>query len=993
MKTLFELCSPRQDILSGGVNESDYAADLAQVLRGEGPEEYRDAATFFANTHPTQGLRALLENVCRRLSGAGGEAASIFRLDTQYGGGKTHALIALAHLVRSGHSVPTLSEFLNPELLPTSEVHIGVFDGENSDPFNGRLLDGGLRAYTPWGELACQLGGAAGYRKVRDSDQERMAPGAETLRSLFEEQPSLILLDELSIYLRRIRRRTEEQQLTPFLTNLFKAVAGSPNAVLVFTLALDKEGQAQDAYAEENEWLGQQLQELTSVAGRKATLIDPTTEDETAQVLRRRLFGSINEAGAGAVVDAYLQLWRRHADQLPPPSGGESPELEFRKSFPFHPNLMHVLTDKLSTLDHFQRVRGMLRLLASAVAEVWARQEPGTHALHLHHLDPGNDRIRNEIVTRLGLKLYDPAIRNDISDSGSVAQELDRKHHSGLPPLTTQLARTVLWHTFAFNDPLKGVSPDELRFALLAPGVDPSFINDARQRFIQNSGYLDDRPAAPLRYLTEANLNNLIRRKERDVDPGDVRDQLQDRIRQIFQARLLNLIPFPSGPYEVPDEIGDERPLLVLLHYEFVAVGGEPSGVPIELAELFLKQGSQGHFRQLKNNLVFLVAEAERVSGMKEKMTRRLALAAMQTPEQMQALPEHQQLKVQELFQRSEQELAGAIQQAHRHLFFPSRANPLPGGVELAHVTFELPATAAQPGAGQPPILRTLKDNLKLLRDEDDPQAPRYFRDQTLLKHRGFADTAELRSEYRKNPLLPLMLGNDNFLRLLKKGIEEGVWIYQSGAFLVGPGDPPATLKIDSQAQVLTLAYAGEKHLWPRAEPEPEPETPPPDPGSTPPEPEQPPPEPPASGKVFSAEGPLRQALTQLWEAARAAKVDALKSVQMRLFDMQEGFRMLHALSTVKEADKRVELVGSYETASESLCTLDYKGTPEDALPLKDFLEPQFRAAGEKDLQSTCTITFRNGLALGGDEPEQMTERLVRILQGPAHVDAWAEAE
>ena len=102
---------------------------------------------------------------------------------------------------------------------------------------------------------------------------------------------------------------------------------------------------------------------------------------------------------------------------------------------------------------------------------------------------------------------------------------------------------------------------------------------------------------------------------------------------------------------------------------------------------------------------------------------------------------------------------------------------------------------------------------------------------------------------------------------------------------------------------------------------------------------------------------------------------------------------MLHALSTVKEADKRVELVGSYETASESLCTLDYKGTPEDALPLKDFLEPQFRAAGEKDLQSTCTITFRNGLALSGDEPEQMTERRVRILQGPAHVDAWAEAE
>ena len=93
--TIFETCRPRADVLKGAITEADFAADLAQVIIGVGNVEYLDPARFFANTYLTRGLKNLLANVCRRLVGAGGEVASIFRLDTSYGGGKTHGLIRI----------------------------------------------------------------------------------------------------------------------------------------------------------------------------------------------------------------------------------------------------------------------------------------------------------------------------------------------------------------------------------------------------------------------------------------------------------------------------------------------------------------------------------------------------------------------------------------------------------------------------------------------------------------------------------------------------------------------------------------------------------------------------------------------------------------------------------------------------------------------------------------------------------------------------------
>ena len=1003
MKTLFEICEPREDVLRGAVRESEFAADLALVLRGKAPAEYQDPATFFANTHPTAGLRRLLENVSRRLSGVGGEASAIFRLDTQYGGGKTHSLIALAHIANDAKVVANLSEFLDPALAPKGVVRLAAFDGENADPVNGRDMGDGVRAFTPWGELAYALGKRAGYESIRASDEQRVAPGAETIRALFAGQPTLILLDELSIYLRKVENRPDAAQLTPFLTGLFKAVESAPGAALVFTLALRRDQKATDAYSQENQFLADKLAEAESVAARKATLLDPTAEHETAQVLRRRLFKRIDEVAAAEVVDAYAKAWSESAAALPQQRLGEDRAAEFRNGYPFHPALMSVLTDKLSTLENFQRVRGMLRLLTQAVAHLWSEKPAATYAIHIDHLDPGFQPTRNEIVTRLGLSHFDPAIRNDVAGadgSPSLAQQIDAQHYVGLSPLGTKVARSILWHSFAFNDLLKGATAEDLCYAVLSPGLDPGFVADARQRFVAGSAYLDDRPNVPLRFLTEANLTQVIRSHERQIDRDEVRSQLRDRIGEIFKGTTLNLVPFAAGPEDVPDEVGDGRPLLVLLGYEAETLkGGDRLQIPPLVEKIFRSTGTQGHFRQLQNNLLFLVADEGNREHMRESLVRRLALQSLLAPDKLKQLAEHQQQKVKELHKRSEQEVALAIQQCYRHLFFPSR-NKVDGAlVDLAHSAFEIYAASEKPGQGQEQVLRTLTDSQKLLRASDHPLAPAYVRDQTPLK-KGQITSAALRLEFRKDPRLPILIGDENFIALIRKGIAEDAYVYKSGDLLAGPGDPPVEVRIDENSFVFTMAYAKQQGLWPRKAKE---AVTPGDgvgagagtgegPHAGPLIPTAPPP--PKPGVVqLRVEAPLREALTRIWEQARQAQLQKVSELRLRIFDNQDAFKLLAVVGRIAASEKRVEWEAEYETVKKSTLELRFSGHPEDAQPVKEFIDAQLRGAGEKSLSTRYVLSFAEGLPLDGDAPEKLTEQFARFASGAAYVEAEAEGK
>jgi hypothetical protein len=256
--------------------------------------------------------------------------------------------------------------------------------------------------------------------------------------------------------------------------------------------------------------------------------------------------------------------------------------------------------------------------------------------------------------------------------------------------------------------------------------------------------------------------------------------------------------------------------------------------------------------------------------------------------------------------------------------------------------------------------------------------------------------TATLRDEFRRDAALPMLVGDDVFIKGIRNGVQQGEYVYQRGELLFGPGDPITGITIDEQAVIFTMAYATDHGIWPRAKPQP----PPPETGpqagpktdtergptTTPP--------PPDGETSFTAEGLLKEALIRLWEQARARRVEKIGTLSIRMFDATDAFRLLAVVAAVRGADrKQAKFEGGYETTNGSTMMVEFTGAPTDAQPVKDFLEPQLRAAKEKNMQARFELGFTEGLTLSGDAVEKLTEQLTRFATGAAYVEATAEAK
>ena len=503
-----------------------------------------------------------------------------------------------------------------------------------------------------------------------------------------------------------------------------------------------------------------------------------------------------------------------------------------------------------------------------------------------------------------------------------------------------------------------------------------------------------------MRFLAEANLRQIIRRTEDHVDAGEARAELNDRIRQIFDGRTLEAVPFPGGPFDVPDEVADGRPKLVVLGYEAVTIGGSVESVPELIERIYRSKGSEGSaLRALRNNVIFVVADEVRSEDMRRKVYRRLALAEMKKPERLVDLAEHQQAQVREMEARSEQELAIAVQQCYRHVFYPSRNRVGASDIDLAHSAIDTHSTSDRPGAGQQQVVRTLRDLNKLRLSEDEPDSPAYVRDRTPLK-KGQISTLSLRDEFRRDPALPILVNDDIFVRGVRRGIDQGEYVYQRGELLYGPGDPAAGIEIDEQSVIFTMGYAKNVGLWPRM-PEAPPEQSPGDTteGGGKPADDGTGPSPDGAGSdgeasvSFTAEGVLREALVRLWEQARAKKVDAIAVLTIRMFEAGDAFRLLGAIGAVSGAERIVTIAGGYETRDGGSFELEFRGPVSDAQPVREFLEPQLRDASSRNLQAGFELTFESGLSMDGDAAEKLTERLSRFASGAAYVSATAEVK
>lgn len=1014
--TIFDACTPRRDILDGTISEANFAARLGSVIAGNGPDDYVDPKRFFSNTHPTAGLKTLVSEVLRRLSG-NNDAPAIFRLDTSFGGGKTHGLIALVHAARwdkaNGNGIYPFIEYAGVDPVDSA---VAAFDGEAADPTNGRLMGQGIRAFTPWGEIAYQLGGAEAYEVVRKSDEMRRAPGADTLVEIIGYKPTLILLDELGEYLRKCPEALGRDQLAAFLKALFSAAETCGNVAVVFTLAMRNDGKATDAFARENEEIAKIVSELESVSGRKATILNPTSDNETAAVLRTRLFERVEVPKD--TIDAYASLWAENRERIDAGHQGAEAHSALEASYPFHPDLLDTLTGKTATLADFQRVRGMLRILAKTVASVWTNRPEDAGLIHTHHVDLGNEGIRREFTTRINQSQYDSAILNDIDGKegrSALAATIDADSFAGLLPYASYIARTIFVHTMAYNNELRGISPAHLRYSVLSPESDLNFVSSAENAFIQGSAYLDDRPGAPLRFNAEANLTQIIAREERVIESDALRTELDSRIRDTFISNngSFETIAFPAGAFDVPDDVGDGKPRLAIIHHQALDIGSNLEEVPELISSIYQRKGQDaGGLRQLRNNLVFLVADERNAQHMSATVSRHLALRELRRPERLGELAEHQQAQVIELAQRSEADIAIAIQQCYRHLFYPSRTALGGGSVTLDLATIDQTSASERPGSGQVQIVRQLSSIGKLKTAEDQPDQPSYIRDRTPLKRTGQMTAAELRAEFRRDPSLPMQVGDDPFKKLVIKGISDGIYVYQRDSLTAGKGDPVPSIVIDDGSIISTAEYARDHGIFPRPDRSteeaktPSGDQPIGDPNATAStgakvnETSTPfgggdasgaVSQPSSSAQTFSGEGVLKDALSTVFQRVRAAKINKVSRLAITPFDPANFYMLLNVVESVPSTKRTANANIEFETAAGSIITISIEGTVGDAKQTREYVEPQLRAAVDRNVTASIMLEFNDGLALAGDEPEKIIERLTKFGAAAAFVEVTAE--
>ncbi|MFN8748571.1 MAG: DUF499 domain-containing protein, partial [Pseudanabaena sp.] len=379
---------PRDEVLGGNLSEDVFAAKLKQVVDGNAPLVYQDPNTFFANTFPTNGLKTLISEVFGRLTGVD-TGSPVIRLETSFGGGKTHDEIAIWHIARNGRQISGLDRFVDDiTIIPDRPIQVAAIACQDLDPVNGVLHEeSGVRVHTLWGEIAYQIGGVEGYSLLRGSDEQKVSPGTVVIDKLTNKEPTVIILDEIAQYLRRAKaiavgNSDLSEQVVAFLFTLMDLTAACNNIVFVYTLA-----SISDTFgAETND-----LREALQTSARQERVLSPSTDIEIYNIVKQRIFKSIDEKIAKSAAQEYLQTYRASRINLPDSCKDANHAQILQSSYPFSPELFDLLTKKVASIQNFQRTRGALRLLAMVVRYLWQDPNAWIPMIHPHHIPIGID--------------------------------------------------------------------------------------------------------------------------------------------------------------------------------------------------------------------------------------------------------------------------------------------------------------------------------------------------------------------------------------------------------------------------------------------------------------------------------------------------------------------------------------------------------------------------------------------------------------------------
>ncbi|MFB6242382.1 MAG: ATP-binding protein [Candidatus Nanosalina sp.] len=821
--SLFENCEPRKDVIQGKLEEQQFAANLGTVaFEEEGVDVYKQASSFFQTTYPTEGLKSILTNLMAQFSepSEGSQYTdSILALDTTFGGGKTHNLIAAYHLANNPVQIDDISKFSESSEISAKfeeavneglEVNTGVFVGGYVDAQNTRCLENDPDApntQTMWGELAYQLFGTEGYEEIKDYDKEQNAPGEKTLKKLFDEfeGPSLVLIDEIAEYLEdvsavEIGNATLSSQTLSFLDSLIETAARVEDLVVVYSIA-------DTAFTDEAEEVRDQINQMDSIAKRQHKTVSPTSGTEIGSVLRHRLFEEIDDDAAKRVAEEYQKFYQDSSRTLPESLEDVDYDERIEREYPFHPTVLSVLTEKIDSIPNFQRTRGALQLLARSIYHLWDNRPENynRHFLRIYDMTPADNEPAGSISSKLNETLFEeknlnPAVEADIytEDEDAHAQKEDRKWtEKGIPGLGSQVTVTVLWHSLAIGERATGVTKDSLHAAVGHPEINFDDFDAAIEAL---TGQSKDMGSACyflyhedlFKFKSVPNLIRLIDKHKSNVTLDRAENRFEERLKQEIGSSVFKHSMFPEDPADMPDDF--ETPRIGIMHYDSVSVESE-NGRSIETPDLVenlyqktaAQHGGRTEARKYKNYALFLVPDSEMIEDATEEARKLEGMETLREKATGQGsdLTDEQFEELEEKIETGTGLLGEQVRTVYRHLYYPES-----GGLDHA--------TIASVDSGNRDILEaiqvTLSDLDRIIRDDSKAKGPTWFKNRLWQTTKSSMTTQQLQKQFGKKPGLPYLLSVKPLKKTIKRMVEEKDYAYwndeESKAYYCGDEKP-----------------------------------------------------------------------------------------------------------------------------------------------------------------------------------------------------------
>ncbi|NOK58906.1 MAG: ATP-binding protein [Chloroflexi bacterium AL-W] len=672
-----DIITPHPDVASGRYQQAEFAADLAQVARGEGADEYRDPHAFFQRTFLTEGLRRLLKGALLRLVGDGGDP--VVELQTNFGGGKTHSMLALYHLcsgIAPGElaGLESLLQEVGVDRLPPMRRVVLV--GTALSPGQPHRKPDGTVVNTLWGEMAYQLLGTDGYALVAKADQTGVNPGSDVLRLLFDvASPCLILIDEWIAHVRQLYGKTDlpagsfDANLT-FAQSLTEAVRSVPHTLLVASLPASDIEVGGDGGREA-------LSRLRNIFGRMESTWRPASTEEGFEIVRRRLFQPITDpklfASRDAVVREFGQLYRTQHAEFPSDCRESDYMRRITAAYPIHPELFDRLYNDWSSLDKFQRTRGVLRLMATVIHCLWERQDRSYLIL------PASLPLDNSIVqSELTRYLDDPwktVIEKDVDGPNALPLRIDRENPNlGRYVATRRVARTLfLGSAPTAQTTNKGLEDRQIKLGCVQPGETVSTFGDALRRLTDQATHLYQNGK---RYwiATQPSVNRLAQDRALQQNEDDVQMEIIRRLRLACRERGDFAAVHVVGLS--PTDIADEHDVRLVVLSPTMPHSAKDKTSPAQQAACHVLDWRGNSPRHYRNTVVFLAPDHTRLTELENATRQFLAWSSISRERTELNLDAFQENQAETKMKDAEQTIEQRIPETYCWLLTPTQPEP-----------------------------------------------------------------------------------------------------------------------------------------------------------------------------------------------------------------------------------------------------------------------------------------------------------------------------